>query len=647
MADVVHRVRVKYEGDTSEARSEVQKLAAEHAAMLQRQRDAQSRLNVEMQERAQQHAAAQTRLNVFLKEKAEDELRAKQSVLQRHQDAQAKLNVWLQEQAEAHAKRSVLDEMFGPPGEGETRIGIIKSGFGEFVHTLDHVINVAARVGSVIGGLVERFVGMGSEAEDTRIAIAGMMQAGGAPGTAGPEGFTRAMQMSQSVVAKMRADARDLPGEFQDLMNVFRGGGLRAGLQAGRSVGESEQMSARLMSVGAVLQMPSDLVGREFGMLMQGRAAAHNTLWMMLKDNVGKTAEEFNKLSAPAKWAAIDQALKGYDPAMKEFGNTWSAVSSTTQDYAKEVTRLAGTPVFDAMRDILAEINGWYESHRAEVGKLAQEFGTRLANGIKGAWEWAKAFGPTLAEIGGFLAEHAGTILRLIAGYKALEVALSIARNWEQVTKAASVATELWTGAQWLLDAALMANPIGAVIIAVGVLVVGIGTLIAYIKEARLELLKMFDSDTYNAAFRVIGTATNNPALLQMAEMAEKNKGALHYEMGRLTAEINDQEARGRGGLGGHIAEVFDPGGGHRRAAGGGDHAQEIIDAINSDEDAKRLAAQGKVARRADTHITNNVTVNQTVNEAEDGDRILVMTKKVIDMALYHPVESAEAIVRR
>jgi hypothetical protein len=46
-------------------------------------------------------------------------------------------------------------------------------------------------------------------------------------------------------------------------------------------------------------------------------------------------------------------------------------------------------------------------------------------------------------------------------------------------------------------------------------------------------------------------------------------------------------------------------------------------------------------------HTTNNITIHQTVNEAEDPDRLLVMTRDVVNDALRHPIESPGARVTR
>jgi hypothetical protein len=50
-----------------------------------------------------------------------------------------------------------------------------------------------------------------------------------------------------------------------------------------------------------------------------------------------------------------------------------------------------------------------------------------------------------------------------------------------------------WQGAQWLLNVALSANPIGLIVILIGALVAGIATAIAYMDELRESFEEMLD----------------------------------------------------------------------------------------------------------------------------------------------------------
>ena len=258
-------------------------------------------------------------------------------------------------------------------------------------------------------------INLSSEAEDTRIAIAGMLQAGGAGGLqAGAEGFTQAMGMSADIMGKIRKDARDLPGEVGDLLNIFRGS-LQGGLEAGKSTLDVESLSARMMAVSKVLQIPSEVAGREMSQLMEGRAGAHNVLWQRLKGNIGVTAQEFNAFSSAEKWDRIDKAIHGYDGAVKEFGNTWSAVESTAEDYVKQVARIGGEPIFNTAKVLLKEISEYYEQHQQQIDAIAKAWGQDVADGIR------KGFGEA-KEVLGWIVDHKDALIAVAEAYAVYKV---------------------------------------------------------------------------------------------------------------------------------------------------------------------------------------------------------------------------------
>jgi hypothetical protein len=86
--------------------------------------------------------------------------------------------------------------------------------------------------------------------------------------------------------------------------------------------------------------------------------------------------------------------------------------------------------------------------------------------------------GATVTAVGGFIKDHTtivkaaavviGTITAVVVAYNVAQGIASIA------TKAWAVAQGIATAAQWLLNAALTANPIGLVVVAIGLLIAGI-----------------------------------------------------------------------------------------------------------------------------------------------------------------------------
>jgi hypothetical protein len=91
---------------------------------------------------------------------------------------------------------------------------------------------------------------------------------------------------------------------------------------------------------------------------------------------------------------------------------------------------------------------------------------------------------PVLKDVTDVVSKHTGAITFLIAAVATVSgviLAANIAmKAWEAATLLAKGATILWTGAQWLLNAALDANPIGLIVLAI----VGAAGLIFALKKA-------------------------------------------------------------------------------------------------------------------------------------------------------------------
>lgn len=142
-----------------------------------------------------------------------------------------------------------------------------------------------------------------------------------------------------------------------------------------------------------------------------------------------------------------------------------------------------GTLDYDgALKELAGKMNG-------QAAAAADTFGGKMA-AIR-AWTdnaasaIAEKYGPAVTAVGSVVTV-AGTVLEI---YRGRQVAATAADNLGTLAKArsvvgtvastvattaASVASKAWAAAQWLINAALSANPIGLVIVAIAALVAGI-----------------------------------------------------------------------------------------------------------------------------------------------------------------------------
>lgn len=144
------------------------------------------------------------------------------------------------------------------------------------------------------------------------------------------------------------------------------------------------------------------------------------------------------KMDPSKATAALGQVSGAADRAGKALGET-------TQAKFQAFTR---TLQQDMMGALMATV-GWMQKHTTVAKVLA-------------------------VVVGSAVAVYAGYNVALgLMAVKTAAVATATA-VWTGIQKAARVATLAWTGVQWLLNAALTANPIGLVVVAVAALVAGV-----------------------------------------------------------------------------------------------------------------------------------------------------------------------------
>ena len=95
-------------------------------------------------------------------------------------------------------------------------------------------------------------------------------------------------------------------------------------------------------------------------------------------------------------------------------------------------------------------------------------------------------------------------------------IANAALKAYQAIQVIVKVATTAWTAAQWLLNAAMSANPIGIVMIAIAALVAGI--IIAYTRSETFRNIVKAAMDAVKVAVQALRTAFD--ALLDAAQAA-------------------------------------------------------------------------------------------------------------------------------
>lgn len=165
-----------------------------------------------------------------------------------------------------------------------------------------------------------------------------------------------------------------------------------------------------------------------------------------------------------------------------------------------------GGRIVDAQKIILKELNTEFKGSAEAAGKtLGGQINILKNNVLNLTAEFTEALMPALmgtVEVIGdlvkWMKEHQ-TIVKILIGVIATLAATIIAVNaamkvWTALTKLAVAATKLWTAAQWLLNAALKANPIGLVITALTLLGLAFIALWKKSKTFRRIVTAVFDA---------------------------------------------------------------------------------------------------------------------------------------------------------
>lgn len=284
---------------------------------------------------------------------------------------------------------------FGAGGYGgfQSKIGAVEGAFSRLSSQLqgmgravmapfDAVAKKAVDVGVGLGKLgVAGGIGLATygvthlnkELESTQISLAAIF---GAQGIS--KNMTQGLAIGADVMRDMRRDAAALPGEFQDLVGIFKTVAI-PGFGGGLGVKQLESLSSKLMATGAVTGLPMEQVAREAAMLMEGRSGAHNVLGMRLMGLGGHEAERFNKLAPAARIKEMTAAVDKFAPAIAVFSNSFEGLSTTFLDNAKRFLGVATEPLFGKIKDTLRDINRWFSDNEAYVNSEAQAIGSKAA----------------------------------------------------------------------------------------------------------------------------------------------------------------------------------------------------------------------------------------------------------------------------
>lgn len=543
----------------------------------------------------------------------------------------------------------------------------------------------STRIGGITSGLASGFTGAIEKAGALALTVAKIGLAGAAAGAAfglhmslelektqislasifGAQGLTRNMDegmgLAGDMMKKIRKDAADLPGTTEDLVRFFRLGAT-PGLQAGMNVKDLEALSAKAMAAAASNGMDMHTGAREFSMLLQGRAGAHNVLGLMLPGTPlsGAAAQKFNKSSPEERVKFLTAEFDKFGPSIKTFGTSFDAMWSGAVDNAKLFLGNLSGPVFNKLKQVLSEANSWWDQNKTTAlgfaDDLGQWFGFAFDRGkqlIKDWWPAIKTFAmhafdelkniwaqiePIVARVGEGIKSALNDpktiarieeLLKLYGMVKVGGVALSAGQTaagaigsgvslWQKAStigqgvsaasdasKAAASTAELVTGMSGFSKALTYATP---ALIAIGALFAG-GALYNLLFNKDKDVYKLDQNKDYEggtaynsfAAGKGIYTKNNARPKLGPTEIDYEPSNRKDFEGSLPVANVRP------------LLESLDERVAKKVKGGGGTNIQKVEIVVTSNQDPNRIAREVKDilafnlrAPRASSYARNN-----------------------------------------
>lgn len=358
----------------------------------------------------------------------------------------------------ASTTQAQLEALYGAAGGGAVEVTAVMDGMNERFRGLDlSVMRQGATSLAYMGVQGEEAVGLLERLEKATTATG-----------SGAIGMERAFYaLTQGVNA----------GKFQmDTLNQISDAGIpiydALADVLGVSIPEAQAMATEgAIGLGEVLQALSGEHGTWFPALLEGADNVSQTFagaWGTIKNTiVNGFAEQLIPLfdrAAPLMLTLADSVGRGFEALP-------GIVDRVRQVFSQlmEGTGLNQLPAL-IMGTVVPSIRNLWTA----IQPLAVVIGGVLVVGVRLLMGALTALGPVLTSVTGWLADNRKwvtlvgvAILGGVAAYYALGVATAV------VTAITSV-TRIWAVAQWALNAALSANPIGLIVIAIAALIAGI-----------------------------------------------------------------------------------------------------------------------------------------------------------------------------
>lgn len=223
----------------------------------------------------------------------------------------------------------------------------------------------AALSAAGIVGIAKEIGDLGGQFEQTKIQVAGFLQALGMTSD-----INLGLKLAEGTMNKIISDSAKLPGEAEDYLTVFKMGLATVGQASHKNVNDIVAFTNKYAAVASALSVDSEQAARDLVLLLgaQGRAGMHVKMFQNLvnsgllktKQGADMTAQAFNNLSRSERFKVIEQGLAKMDPMLKIASDSWDAMTGAAASNLRMVARISTTPVFELLKKGLGEFNAMF-----------------------------------------------------------------------------------------------------------------------------------------------------------------------------------------------------------------------------------------------------------------------------------------------
>lgn len=361
--------------------------------------------------------------------------------------------------------------------QAQTRLGKVKAGF-------QSALGPATAIGGGLAALGKLVSGSASKLNESANAVRVTFGAHAAAVEALSKKAATSVGLSSSEFNGMAV-------QFSAFTDAISGGGAA-------SVGVLDEMSTRIADFASVMNLDVAEAAEKFQSGLAGETEPLRKFGIDLSAAKVEAYAYSNGIASAGKPLAETQKIQArYALLMQQTAKTQGDFKNTS-DQAANAQRIAAAqwedssaklgsallPAIASVMTALAGLASWVSGHTGIVGALAAILGVLAVsvwsvNAAMTAWAAVQAVNNGLMVLSrsyvatfiGVKALEFAAWLRSAAGAAAHGVAVAASTVAQA---AANLATKAWAAGQWLLNAALSANPIGLVVIAIAALVAGL-----------------------------------------------------------------------------------------------------------------------------------------------------------------------------